>query len=181
MKKNDNELKDKSVFLFDVIKRYDHYIGTTNFKVALIVSFLATVILGLTMRIMFLTQEESEISCLFKLAIIFSITTILFSLVAMVQLFRVIFPNTKSDEDYKSLIFYGDVATSENGAEGYTKKIIEVNPKDLVVDLAKQTYIVAEIVNEKFRTLKVAVNIVNFLVLPLLTVSLILLIVEGVN
>ena len=176
-----NQHPNKSSFLFDVIKRYDHYIGTTNFKVGLMMSFLGTIILGLTVRIMLLTPTQSGLSFLGNVAILTSITTIVISLFAAIQLFRVVFPNTKNDCSDKSLIFFGDVSSCENGSDGYFEKIKSATDDDLIKDIAVQTYNVAGVVTEKFRVLKIAVNTIMFFVVPLLAVSLILLIIEGTN
>ncbi len=176
-----NQYNNKSSFLFDVIKRYDHYIGTTNFKVGLMMSFLGTIILGLTVRIMLLTPTQNGLSCLGDFAIMTSIITILFSLFAAIQLFRVVFPNTKNDCDIDSLIFFGDVSSCKNGSDGYYEKIKNATDEDLIKDIAVQTYNVAGVVTEKFRVLKIAVNTIMFFVVPFLAVSLILLIIEGIN
>jgi len=175
-----NKLGDKSAFLFDVIKRYDHYIGTTNFKVGLMMSFLGTIIIGLAVRIMLLTPIQGEISCIRYAAIAASILTILGALFSAFLLFKVVFPNTKNENGTESLIFFGSVASCSNGAQGYFEKVKNVEPANLLKDLAIQTYNVAGVVKEKFRVLKIAVNTVIYLVVPLLAVSLLLLIFEGI-
>ena len=58
----------KCSFLFDVIKRYDHYIGTTNFKVGLLMSFVAAIILGLSIRIILMGPPESDCNYLYYTA-----------------------------------------------------------------------------------------------------------------
>ena len=173
-------LKETSDFLFDVIKRYDHYIGTTNFKVGLMMSFLGTVILGLTVRIMLLNSVQGEISCFRLIAVAASILTILCSLIAAVKLLRVVFPNTKNENSSNSLIFFGDVDSCDNGAAGYFEKVKNADTEELVKDIATQTHNVAGVVNEKFRVLKTAVNMTIYLVIPLLGISLVLLIIEGI-
>jgi len=175
------QLKEKSAFLFDVIKRYDHYIGTTNFKVGLMMSFLGTIILGLTVRIMSIHPIQGELSCLRLATIIASILTIIFSLIAAVKLLRVVFPNTRNENSSNSLIFFGDVASCDNGATGYFDKIKSAKMEELVKDIAIQTQNVAEVINEKFKVLKTAVNMTIYLVVPLLGISLILLIIEGIK
>jgi hypothetical protein len=91
----------------------------------------------------------------------------------------VVFPNTKTDKNYKSMIFFGDVCATDNGADGYFNKIKEATSDEIIEDLSKQTFMVAEIVNEKFRVLKIAVNIAIYGVVPMLAVSLFLLILNG--
>jgi len=171
--------KDKCSFLFDVIKRYDHYIGTTNFKVGLLMSFVAAIILGLSIRVILMGPSESDCNYLYYTASASSVLTILLSLIAAINLLRVVHPSSKTDKGYKSLIFYGDVLATENGADGYATKIKEATPEEILDDLSKQTFMVAEIVNEKFRVLKIAVGISVYGVVPMLAVSLLLLIFNG--
>jgi|TARA_Y100001951_G_C11285107_1_gene268145 hypothetical protein len=171
----------KCSFLFDVIKRYDHYIGTTNFKVGLLMSFVAAIILGLSIRIILMGPPESDCNYLYYTASASSVLTILLSLLAAINLLRVVYPSSITDEGYKSLIFYGDVMVTENGADGYAKKIKEATLEEILEDLSKQTFMVAEIVNEKFRVLKIAVKISVWGVLPMLAVSLLLLIINGAS
>lgn len=179
MDEKSESLKDKSAFLFDVIKRYDHYIATTNFKVALMMSFLAAIILGITIRIMSLTPLQLGGGYVYYAAILAAVLTITLSLAATINLLRTIFPNTKTHDGDKSLIFFEDVASSRNGLDGYKKKIVEATPEKLLEDLSSQTFIVAEIINEKFRILKLAVTIIIYGVIPSLAACLLLLIIGG--
>lgn len=100
---------------------------------------------------------------------------------AAINLLRAVFPNTKTHNGEKSLIFFGDVANCANGAEGYKGKIEEATSENLLEDLSKQTFIVAEIASEKFRVLKLAVRIIIYAVIPFFAISLLLLIFEGVK
>lgn len=175
----EDDFGDKCAFLFDVIKRYDHYIGTTNFKVGLLMSFIAAIILGLSIRIILTEPSGSGCDYLYYLASASSLFTILLSILTAVNLLRVVFPNTKTDKNYESIIFFGDVCATDNGADGYVNKIKEATPDEIIEDLSKQTFIVAEIVCEKFRVLRIAVNIAIYGVVPMLAVSLFLLILNG--
>tara|TARA_R110001583_G_scaffold193090_1_gene360703 strand:+ start:15217 stop:15735 length:519 start_codon:yes stop_codon:yes gene_type:complete len=171
-------MSDQIDFMMDVIKRYDHYIATTNFKVGLMISFLATVILGLTVRVMMIPVEVPS-DCLSKVILLTVITTIIFSIIAISQLVRVVYSNTGNDGITDSLIFFGDVSNCENGATGYYDKIISSDEETRAKDLASQTYVVAGIVKEKFRVLKIASNLTMYCVLPLLAVSLVLILTLG--
>jgi hypothetical protein len=175
------DLKEKTAFLFDIIKRYDHYVATTNFKVGLMMSFVGAILLGLTIRVMSITPSSSGCNYLYISAIFFSTLTILCSLLAAINLLRAVFPVTKTHDADKSLIFFGDVASCENGIEGYTEKIGAISLELLLEDLSKQTFIVAEIINEKFRILKISVRIIIYGVVPLLAFSLLLFIFQGVK
>lgn len=174
-----DDFKDKIDFLFDIIKRYDHYIATTNFKVGLMMSFVSAIILGLTIRVFSNDIGGKELSCFYFFSVLFSIITIILSFFAAINLLRVIFPNTKNHNGTRSLIFFGDVSTYENGIEGYTRDLKKASSENLLEDLSRQTFIVAEIVNEKFRVLKIATRIMIYGVIPFLLISLFTLIIES--
>lgn len=180
MSEGKDSWKDKSSFLFDVLKRYDHYVATTNFKVALMMSFIGAIVLSITIRVMSIELVQGECNNLYYSAVAFSSLTIIFSLIAAINLLRAVFPNTKTHDGEKSLIFFGDVAGCEKGADGYKEKIEKASSESLLEDLSKQTFIVAELVNEKFRLLNLSVRIIIYAVIPLLAISLMLLIFEGV-
>lgn len=172
-------MREKLEFLFDVLKRYDHYVATTNFKVALMMSFLGVVILGLITRIASISLTQTGCNYIYFLTITFSVLTIILSIISAINLLRVVFPNTDTHDGDRSLIFFGDVATCGGGEIGYAEKIKGVTDDELVEDLSKQTYIVAKIINEKFRVLKIAVKIIIYGVIPLFTISLLFLVLEG--
>jgi len=176
-----DKLKDKISFLFDVIKRYDHYIATTNFKVGLMMSFVGAIVIGLTIRVMSISPVGSGCNSLYYSALLFSALTIILSLSAAINLLRAVFPNTKTHDGDKSLIFFGDVATCENGVGGYQGKVGAASAEQLLDDLSKQAFIIAEIISEKFRILKIATGIIIYGVVPLLAISLLLLILDGVK
>lgn len=175
------DFNKKIAFLLDVIKRYDHYIGTTNFKVGLMMSFLAAVILGLIMRILALTSTKTEISITCTFACIFVFITIACSLYAVARLFRVVFPNLTTQAGSTSLIFFDDVSACRNGADGYFEKIVNASMEEIAKDMATQTYILAGIVKEKFQLLQSIVNFIKFTVLPLLAISIFFLIISGMQ
>lgn len=85
------ETKEKIDFCFDVIKRHDHYIATTNVKVTLLISFLTLVISGISIKIIEI-PPPSSLSSIYYMVIIFGLLTILFSLTALANLIRVVFP-----------------------------------------------------------------------------------------
>ncbi|MBE91346.1 MAG: hypothetical protein CMF14_00240 [Idiomarina sp.] len=174
-------LREKLGFLFDVLKRYDHYVATTNFKVALMLSFLGVIILGLITRIASIAPTQSGCNYIYFLTITSSVLTIILSIISAINLLRVVFPNTDTHDGDKSLIFFGDVATCGGGETGYAEKVKDVTDEDLVEDLSKQTYIVAKIINEKFRVLKIAVKMTIYGVIPLFAISLLLLVFEGIK
>ena len=164
--------------MLDVLKRYDHYIATTNFKVGLMLSFLVTVIWGLTLHVKNVPVPVGEIPCAHRLIIGTVVITIVLSLLAIIHLFRAVSPNTDSPKNSKSLIFFGDVSTYETGVD-YYDVIIETDTDKLAIDLAIQTHTLARIVSEKFRVIKLASNIIKFGVVPFALCSLVLILTVG--
>ena len=179
MPEENNQFKEKTDFLLDVIKRYDHYVATTNFKVGLMLSFIGAIVLGLTIRVLLLDPIQGEITCVRYATIIAIVLTISSSLYAVIQLLRVVFPNTQNSNGSGSLVFFGSVATENTDSEEYYKKVLSVEPVEMLRDLATQTYNMAGIVNHKFKVLKIAVNTMTYATIPLLGLSLALLIIEG--
>ena len=177
----ENDIASKKAFLFDVLRRYDHYIGTTNFKIGLMMSFLAAIVLGLTLRIIILPPPKDDVFCFYSLSILFSISTILLSLVSAGMLLRAVYPESKNTENSSSLIYFGDVAQTKGGKTAYFEGITNATDHDLLSDLAFQTHAVAEVVNEKFKKLKLSVNVITYGVVPLLGISILLLVIEAVR
>lgn len=170
----------KASFLFDVIKRYDHYIGTTNYKTALIMSFLAAVILGLTIRMLTISTGNNPHGMAYYSIAFVVYSTVFASIIVIFHLLRVVFPNTTNPNTPKSLMFYGDVINCEDGINGYFNKINSTQENEYLKDLSSQVFVVAGIINEKFRVLQLAINITKYCVLPLLAISLLLLIMVEV-
>lgn len=69
MNEGNENFKDKTAFLFDVIKRYDHYVATTNFKVGLMMSFVGAVVFGLIIRVMSINPVGSGCNYLYYSAL----------------------------------------------------------------------------------------------------------------
>ena len=168
-------MQNKIDFLFDILKRYDHYIATTNFKVGLTMSFLLTVILGLIHSSMSFGTNNNVNKFVFFLLVVLVVITVAISLIAIVYLFSVVFPNTNTPVTYKSLIFFGDVANTTDGANSYYEKIKNASEEDILKDIAFQTFTVAEITTDKFKKLQTVFTIIKRGVLPFFFLSIIFL------
>lgn len=174
-----NHIKEKIDFLFDIIKRYDHYIATTNFKVGLMMSFVSAIIVGLSVQVISIGSKSCQHKILYYATIISCLLTIFFALISVFKLLKVIFPNTKTYIAKTSLIFYGDVAQINGGCHGFKKSIDSMTTQEFLKDLSEQTYILACITDEKFRFIKTAARLIMYTVLPLLFVSITLLTIKG--
>jgi hypothetical protein len=179
LSEENNQIKEKTDFLLDVIKRYDHYVATTNFKVGLMMSFIGAIVLGLTIRVLLLDPIQDEITCIRYATVAAIFLTISSSLYAAIQLLRVVFPNTQNVNGADSLVFFGSVVTENTDSEGYYRKVLSTEPVEMLRDLATQTYNMAGVVNHKFKVLKIAVNAMMYATIPLLALSLALLVFEG--
>ncbi len=165
------ETKEKIDFCFDVIKRHDHYIATTNVKVTLLISFLTLVISGISIKIIEIPPPQN-LSSIYYMVIMLGLLTILFSLTALANLIRVVFPrlDTKKTED--SLIFFGDISKIEQSGKTYSDLITSSDENKILIDISQQIEIVSKITSDKFRTLSLAITIIIWLVFPLLLLSI---------
>lgn len=180
MKEENDSLKEKASFLFDVIKRYDHYIATTNFKVGLMMSFLSAVVVGLVVKVIS-TGAITGRDSLALLTLSFSFLTIAFSLIASRLLLKVVFPDTSSCTETESLIFYGDVSRRNSTPQEYAQKFKSADLEKLVEDLSVQAFYVAKAADQKFTLIKKSVNILTHVVIPFLGITLFFYMLEGLK
>ena len=153
-------------FLFDVLKRYDHYIATTNVKAGLLLSFLGVVIFGVVLRLSFVKLNDGCSSVILLTVSALLLTTCIYSCWKLID---VVLPNLTSSKDDESLIFFGDVANMKSKSI-YVNKIKTSIESDLQKDLAEQVYFVAKVTDQKFKVLAEASKIIKYVTLPLLLV-----------
>ena len=162
----------KLQFILEIIKRYDTYIGTTNVKSALLLSFLAAVIFGLFSQVANVLQRAPGLSILKIVTLGVSALTFVISMITALILLRVIFPRTEGEKTDPSLLFFSDVAAHSDGAPGYADNLRSASYSRLTRDAATQAYQLAKILQQKFRLLRIAVNLMTYVVLPLILLSL---------
>ncbi len=167
------EIKERADFLFEIIKRYDQQLASTNFKVGLLLSFLVAVIVGLTLRLTSFSVVFANATSAYFVMLTAVYGTIVFAVIAIYHLIRAVTPNASTPKHRTSLLFFGDVAKHETG-EDYYRSLSNCSSNSLVKDLACQTHTLAGIVSEKFRLIKLASTIIKLGVLPLMAVSVIL-------
>lgn len=145
-------IEQKTKNQFEVIKRIDVYIGTTNTKCTIIMSYCAAVIalmFSLLAR-MDLASATTPFVVSIGLSSGFSLVT---AVICMLMACLTIFPVTFSNPDrYKgdSLIFYGDIAGTQGGAATYIEKINKISDEQYLEDLSGQVFTLAKIVSRKF-------------------------------
>lgn len=168
--------EDRVKNLFEVLKRIDTYLVSTNQKLAIIVSYCAAVLGWLSLNV-------GKISSLvstgwlnsFVLALLFII--IVSSCICLLLTAKIIFPiNTSSVERAvdDSLVFYGDIASAKGGSGGYHGKASSISSEELIKDLSQQIFSVSKILGDKFRSIKIVVLVLifsNFLPVSLLLLA----------
>lgn len=136
--------------LWDIIKRYDSYIATINFKSGLITTFNFGVFVGLLVK----ASELLPDSGFYMWAI--SINLLLISVFSLLSIFYVmdsIKPKLDNLEKAKSssVIFFGSVAESDR--EDYINKFKSMNADAFLEDISGQVHEVARITKSKFNSL----------------------------
>lgn len=166
--------KEKVSFLFDVLKRYDHYVGTANFKATIVTSYIAATYI-LSSKIFSTAYYLETLSNCERttLGVIFIAIT-LFMFFAIYYIFKSVHPNLKTPPTYNSLIFFGDVANCKNGASGYEDLIKNLTRDKLIKDLSFQTYTVSEIITDKFNKISSSIRIIIWAYNPTLLIFILL-------
>lgn len=162
--------------LFEVLKRVDSYIGTTNTKCTLIMSYCAAAIgiVALSTYRVIPTIENNLFLYFFGAICCFVFAT---GVACMFLAIKVIFPITFSSIERSkgdSVIFYGDVATFNGGAGGYHLKLQEITEDDFIKDLSQQIFTVSKIASDKFSKIQTISSLLiwlNFLPLVILLIS----------
>lgn len=154
----------KISFLWDVLKRYDHYLATTNFKAGLILSFLGILVFGVVNQLL---STANPPLCLKVLAV----WIVICSIIAICYLLKSVYPKTKSEISKCSFISFSSVA--ELNKENYFDGIKSLTTDELIRDLTEQVHEVAIIVNQKFICIKTATEVIQFSILiPFIVFSL---------
>lgn len=169
--------ENQQKLLFETIKRYDSYIGTTNTKVAVILSYCMAYIGGLSYKVIDLSAEGSA-SCLWWVALILVGASVLASLFAAYRAYEALNPNVASGRDPHeppSIFFFDDVANMTGGRDGYVTRVSEITDSEVVQDLARQAHVLAKILSTKMKTLNRSIRILVQTQLPLSLLAVIAL------
>ena len=151
----DSEKKIKNQL--EVLKRIDTYIGTTNTKCTIIMSYCAAATAFIFTLIAKLDPAHASIQLLVAIGIC-STFALGLALYCMVQAALTIFPITFSKpgaQNASSLVFFGDIASCSDG-NAYSNKINEISEQNFLEDLNGQVYTLASIAKQKFDRIKVA-------------------------
>lgn len=145
-------IEQKTKNQFEVIKRIDVYIGTTNTKCTIIMSYCAAIVALMFSLLGRMDLASTTMPFIVSIGIssgLGLITAVICMLMACLTIFPVTFssPNKYKGE---SLIFYGDIASTQGGVDAYIGKINEVSDEKYLDDLSGQVFTLAKIVSRKF-------------------------------
>lgn len=161
-------IEQKTKNLFEVLKRLDTYIGTTNTKCTIIMSYCAAVIGLIILLISRVIPEVSHPAFLVLIGIL-SVAIVISSVICMLMAISVIFPVTfSSPKNYNgnSVIFFGDISAIKSTPSEYSEKIKSISDVEFLEDLSWQVYTLSTIVSDKFdriKTLSLCLMLFNFL------------------
>ena len=140
----------------EVLKRIDAYIGTTNTKCTVIMSYCAAAIAFTFVFLRELDLDKASLVLMVSVGV-FTALALAFAIFCLVLATLTILPITYSNPKYhtgKSLIFYGDINDFDDGAAGYAKKINETSDEEFLDDLNSQIYTLSTIAKKKFTHIK---------------------------
>jgi hypothetical protein len=149
----ENEKKIKNQF--EVLKRIDTYIGTTNTKCTIVMSYCAAATAFIFTLLAKLDPANASMQLMVGIGV-FSSLALGLALVCMVLATLTIFPVTFSNPDSpkgQSLLFYGDVASC-GGGKNYSQKVLSASDEEFLDDLNGQVYTLASIASSKFERIK---------------------------
>ena len=172
MTANNDDAKHKLDLAMDSLKRFDHYIATTNFKVGLLASFLAA---GLALAFAPLSATPAPAwSCtaLVQLLVVGA------AVASAGFLLQAVFPRLPSGAT-RSRFFFDDVRKWSGKASGYSAEFKSSSVEELLDDVLEQNYWVAGVAAHKFAAIQKATRLVQFAFLPALLIALVLRVVGG--
>lgn len=169
--------ENQQKLLIEIIKRYDGYIGATNTKIAVILSYSMAYVGGVAFKIIDLSAKRSQ-EWIWWLALILAGASVAATLYAAYRAYEALNPQTppgRAQHENPSIVFFGDVANLAGGRDGYINRINEITDTETVEDLARQAHVLAIIVSKKMNTLNVSIHALAKVQLPLSLLTIIAL------
>jgi hypothetical protein len=173
------KIEDKTKYLLEVLKRIDSYVMSTNAKCAIIISYAAAVIAWVSVNLNKLVSDAQSPPLLILITIGI-VGVIGSSIICLWMAVKVILPITTSSVEKdvgESVIFYGDIASTQKGAGGYENKVMSLASDTFLQDLSQQVFTLAKIANIKFEILKRLTLVLlygNFISIAVLMIGLLM-------
>jgi hypothetical protein len=159
---------ERTDFQWKVVQRFDVYIGATNTKAAMLLTFNTFVFGAIVLKWNEVAQYFGpfKASVLIANALLFvaagaALAAIWFALQAVVPVLK----SAKEPNRYHSMVFFGHVA-EHSQPDLYLELVRSATPGAVADDLAKQAHALAQITCGKFRWLTWATRMVVFVQLP---------------
>lgn len=172
-KRSENQQK----LLFEIIKRYDAYIGAANTKIAIILSYCMAYIGGIAFKIIDLIAKRDH-NWTWWLPIVsagISIAVTFYSAYRAYEALNPQMPSGRANHEKPSIIFFGDVSGLNGGRDGYVHRINEITDAEIVEDLSRQAHVLANIVSRKMALLNQSTQAIAIIQLPLSLLTILLL------
>ena len=167
--------ENQQKLLIEIIKRFDGYIGATNTKIAVILSYAMAYVGGVAFKIIDLSAKRCH-NWTWWLALLLAGTSVAVTFYAAYQAYEALNPQTppgRAQHEEPSIVFFGDVANLVGGRDGYVNRISKITDAEIVDDLARQAHVLAGIVSKKMTTLNRSISILAKLQLPLSLLTII--------
>lgn len=161
--------ENQQKLLIEIIKRYDSYIGASNAKIAVILSYSMAYIGGVAFKIIDLSAKRPH-EWIWYFALAVAGASVIATLYAVFHAYAALNPQTPSGRaphEKPSIIFFGDVSSLVGGRDGYVSRINEISDTEITEDLARQAHVLASIVSKKMTTLNKSIHTLAKLQLPL--------------
>jgi hypothetical protein len=144
------DARSKITFILDVIRRYDGFTISTNFKASVIIAFNTLIVGSILIKFIDIVHA-SNIAWVKSIVSLLLFFLSMSSLISLFFVFRVIYPFFKAqsikDEQQISLIYFQSV--SQLTSQDYFNRLENSSYEDLIKDLAEQATILASGLNKK--------------------------------
>lgn len=171
-------LENQQKILLEIIKRYDGYIGATNAKIAVVLSYSMAYVGGVAFKVIDLSNKQNNGGQIWWIALFFAGVSVAAALYAAYCAYEALNPQTppgRAQHEKPSVIFFGDVAGLVGGRDGYVRRINEITDAEIVEDLARQVHVLAGIVSKKMKILNRSIFVLAKLQVPCSLVAIIFL------
>lgn len=170
MSEEKNMNKYREDLILEIIKRYDLYITSTNFKVALHLTFLTAIFAALLVFVFKLNESYGSDSLIGTLNFLTFMILIL-TLWSASFFLRSVKPKLDNHSAPLSVLFFDDVSKFAS-AEKYRVEFLGRTEDAILKDLSDQAYALAQVLQYKMYNISKGANLIQFLIIPYLVMLL---------
>lgn len=168
------ECDDQQKLLFEIIKRFDSYINSSNSKIAIILSYCMAYIGGLGFKLVDVSDKRIHDVAWWALLLVslLSVVVTLWSARYAYLALHPQVPSGRAGHEAPSAIFFGDVAQHPGGRDGYAASLRTMGDEDVIRDLAGQAHTLAGIASRKYALLAKSTTCIVRVQIPLFGIIL---------